>query len=156
MIAFAKLVFVAAAALSAGNEMPWPHMPQVGGESLSSAILPTFSPQHPTVGTQRLCLLQTGVYLITVRVGFRPLPSGSREVTGQLWLKGGDKGEIYLAPLYASAERWNVDGATHQLVVPRTGCYALGYDLDGPATVNEDPRVTYIAVSYMGQVDDSR
>lgn len=150
MIAFAKLVFVVAAALSAGNDQSWPIMRRVAG-TLDAPFA-----REGTISMQMVCLPNAGLYIITARIGFKPLLRGAQDVNGQLWLKGGAAGELYLAPLYASAERWNVDGATHQFVAPRAACYSLQYDLDGPATVNEDPRATYIAITFVGAVEDPR
>lgn len=154
LAAFVKLIFPAAAVLFPASDGPWPfYLPsQVHGEGISVRSFYDGDAIGPGgwIGTpvlrQAVCV-KPGVYTARFAVSMEPLPRGTPPVSGWVELHAASD-RLLLTTWAAAAGEWTLQANAVTLVNP--GCMTLRYAASGPATINPDPRATYLTITRIG------
>lgn len=154
-VIIAKWIFTAAVTLQPGVDVQLPQAMPVRAEGVLELVTmvamapppdncaPNCPPPPPKL--RHFCI-PAGAYSVTARIGLQPLEGGATGAEGRLWIRAQGAGEeLLLATFFAAPGAWTADGGTGVLLSPG-GCYSWRYDLTGPATINPDARVTYLAI----------
>lgn len=154
LTAFAKLVFPAAAFLFPATGGPWPFYLPVqlhgaGVETRSYYDGDVYGPggwAGTPVLRQAICV-SPGVYTVRFGLSLEPLPRGHAPVTGWVELHAANERAI-LTTWGAVSGEWTLQAGAVTLANP--GCMHLRYAASAPATINPDPRATYLTVTRIG------
>lgn len=151
---FAKWILAAAVAIGPGEQLDMPPMQASRSTPTVAARIAVADEMDITGWTrtrtlQFFCADQPGVYTVSLRLAMMPLPAGSPEVTGRVWMVGAGE-TVHLLAFSALAGAWTTEASSTSIPVDARGCFQLVFDATGPATINPDPRATFLTVHKAG------
>lgn len=146
---FAKFIFSVATVLLPGDNLPFPPMrPAADATGLTAVALGVPPSNGPADGrpVQGFCSDTGGVYQVGFHLGMEPLHPKAHEVVGWVETSTHD-GPVILARWYAAPGEWTIVNNTVALRLGVGECFQLTYRATGAATINADPRVTYLTIT---------